>query len=70
MKKSLFLCLLLLLALVCCACGSEGSPKAYQTEHEHAFGASYDVAPEDGGAVTQQVRYCTICHEEQVHPKQ
>ena len=70
MKKRLLLCLLVLLTLLACACAAEGDPVAYQTEHEHSFGASVDIAPADGGAVTQQVRYCKICHLEQVHPKQ
>ena len=71
MKKRLFLCVAFLLAsLLLCACASEGRAQAYQTEHEHSFGASYDVAPADGGEVTQQVRYCKICHAEQIHPKQ
>ena len=61
---------LVLLMLLACACAAEGDPVAYQTEHEHSFGASFDIAPADGGAVTHQVRYCKICHLEQVHPKQ
>ena len=71
MKKRLFLCVLLMLALLLfCACASEGRPVTYQTEHEHSYGASHDIAPADGGEVTQQVRYCKICHAEQIHPKQ
>ena len=70
MKMQIILCLLLLLTLVFCACGGEGSPTPYQAEHEHSFGASHDIAPEEGGEVTQQVRYCKICHKEQIHPKQ
>lgn len=69
MKKRLFLCLLVLLLLALCACGEEGETVPYETEHEHIFGASYDILPEEGGALTQQVRYCKICHAEQVHPK-
>ena len=71
MKKRLFLSMLLLLAvLLFSACAGEGEPTAYQTEHRHVFGASYDILPEDGGEVTHQVRYCKICHAEQIHPKQ
>ena len=70
MKKRLFLSVILLLAVLLCACASEGRAQAYQAEHEHSFGASYDIAPADGGEVTQQVRYCKICHAEQIHPKQ
>lgn len=70
MKKHLFLCLVVLLALLLSACAGEGAPVVYTTEHEHVYGASHDVAPADGGAVTEQVRYCKICHAEQVYPKQ
>ena len=70
MKKPFVLCLLLLLTLVFCACSGESTPAPYQIEHEHSFGASHDIAPEEGGEVMQQVRYCKICHAEQVHPKQ
>ncbi len=71
MKKRLFFCVSVLLALLLfSACAVEGEPMAYQTEHRHVFGASYDVVPEDGGEVTHQVRYCKICHLEQIHPKQ
>ena len=68
--KKILLCLLLLLTLGFCACGGEGTPVPYQVEHEHSFGASHDIAPEQGGEVTHQVRYCKICHKEQIHPKQ
>ena len=70
MKKRLFLCLLLLLLSTLVACAGEGATTAYETAHEHSFGASYDIAPTDGGAVREQVRYCKICHAEQIHPKQ
>jgi hypothetical protein len=71
MKKRVLFCLLsLLAALLFSACAGEGSPEPYQIEHEHSFGASHDIAPEDGGEVTEQVRYCKICHQEQIHPKQ
>ncbi len=70
MKKRLFLCFVILLALFLSACAGEGAPVVYVTEHEHVWGASYDVAPADGGAVTEQVRYCKICHAEQPPPKQ
>ena len=70
MKKRLFCLLLAALMLLLPACASEGAAVAYETEHEHAYGASFDIAPTDGGAVTQQVRYCKICHKEQIHPKQ
>ena len=71
MKKRLFLCVAFLLAaMLLCACAGEGRTEEYQTEHEHSFGASFDVAPADGGEVTHQVRYCKICHAEQIHPKQ
>ena len=71
MKKRLFLCLLALLsALLFCACAREGKPLFYQTEHDHVWSASYDVAPTEGNVVSEQVRYCKICHAEQTHPKQ
>ena len=70
MKKRLFCLLLAALLPLLCACASEGAPLSYEIEHQHAFGASHDVAPGDGGEVTEQVRYCKICHAEQVHPKQ
>ncbi len=70
MRKRLFCLLLAALTLLLCACAGESAPEAYQTDHAHVYGASYDVAPADGGAVTQQVRYCKICHQEQIHPKQ
>ncbi len=71
MKKRLFLWVPLLLALLLfSACAGEGDTLPYETEHRHSFGASYDIVPEDGGEVTHQVRYCKICHAEQIHPKQ
>ena len=70
MKKSLFLCLLVLLMLLVCACAGGNDPVMYQTEHEHSFGASHDIQSLDGGEVTQQVRYCKICHAEQILPKE
>ena len=71
MKKRLFLCVLMLcVLLLLSACAGEGEPTAYATDHKHAFGASFDIVPEDGGEVTEQVRYCKICHQEQIHPKQ
>lgn len=71
MRKRLFLCLLALLALLLFgACAGEGASVSYKTDHEHVYGASFDVEPAEGGMITEQVRYCKICHAEQVHPKQ
>ena len=63
MRKALiFLLALALLALGGCA--GAGDAVAYDTEHEHVYGFWYDAQSDDGAR--RQVRYCKICHAEQV----
>ncbi len=76
MKISLRFCavlaLLLLLSCALLACAGEGDPTAYENEaHTCVFGHWYDAAPEgEGQPVTHEVRYCKICHAEDVREKE
>ena len=66
------LALLLLLSCALLSCAGEGDPITYNgQEHTHVYGHWYDAAPEtEGGAVTHEVRYCKICHAEDVRVKE
>ena len=68
MRKCLIVALALLLCVLMTSCASEGLPQEYTAEHEHVYGYWYDVAPAEGETVTQQVRYCKICHAPQTRP--
>ncbi len=66
-------CFMVLTLLFCllCACAGEGDPITYNgQEHTHVYGHWYDAAPETADApVTHEVRYCKICHAEDVREK-
>ena len=63
-------CLVLLLCLLA-ACAADGEPEAYlPAEHTHTYGYWYDAAPEEGDTAPRQVRYCRICHAEEVRVKE
>ena len=64
MRKCLIVALALLLCVLMVSCAAEGLPQEYTTEHEHVYGFWYDAQSDDG--VRRQVRYCKICHAEQV----
>ena len=69
-----FCVVLMILALLSCvlpACEEAGDPVTYsEVEHTHTYGHWYDAAPETEGApVTREVRYCKICHAEDVREK-
>ena len=61
-----------LLFCLLCACAGEGDPVAYENEaHTHVYGHWCDAAPETEGApVTKEVRYCKICHAEDIREKE
>lgn len=62
---------LALLLCVTTACGGEGRTVTYaEQEHTCAFGHWSDAAPEnEGDPITQEVRYCKVCHAEELRPK-
>ena len=63
--------LLLVCLVLFTACGGAQTTYLYPTgEHAHVFGVRYEVVSANCVTVGQQVRYCKICHAEQIHPKQ
>lgn len=66
------LALLTCLSWMLVACAESGEPIPYTAgEHIHAYGHWVDAAPENEGApVTKEVRYCKVCHLEEVREKE
>ena len=68
-----FLAFFAILALLCClfsACSGRGESEPYAGEHTHVYGHWQDAAPTSGDEVTHEVRYCKICHHEEIRDKQ
>lgn len=63
MRKVRLLALLLLLPLLLCACGGQGTAHTYDDpDHAHVFGNRYDVIATTCLEAGVVVRYCKICH--------
>ena len=66
--------ILLALSLLLCglsACTENSEAIDYANEpHTHIFGYWYDVALTEGEDAPRQVRYCRICHAEDVRVKE
>ena len=61
--------LLLLPLLTGCNEAEDAAP--YEKAHQHVYGDWYDAAPaEEGAPITEQVRYCKICRDEQTRAKE